>query len=439
MPQWTNAERWPRFLRWAAHSLFARHLWVLIALILFAQISSLTIFREAVEKPMTRELVSLVGRQLQSVRAGLQALPPLERKRFIMAYNEQAKRAEPRTGGMFTVPALQRMLVHRASRMLRQYGMELLVRREEPGYIWIKVELDGQQYWMLATASELPLGLSAMTLAIWLTAMVLAIVGALWTQQLLHKPLKRLVQASRQLGQGQPIEPLPEKGPTEVVEVSRSFNQMTRALMEQEKERTLMLAGVSHDLRTPLTKMRLAAEIMEDIADEELIVSMRQSCRQMDSIIDQFMDMARIGEGEELAPGDLVYLVEDAVSLMDMPIRCDLQPLPPVRLKPQAMQRVVINLLENARRYARPEFAVATWQEGERVYLAVTDQGPGIPEEKMGAMFTPFVRGNQARSGVPGAGLGLAIVQKIVHQHGGEVSLHNRPEGGLEVRISLPV
>ena len=150
-------------------------------------------------------------------------------------------------------------------------------------------------------------------------------------------------------------------------------------------------------------------------------------------------DIARIGEGEELAPGDLVYLVEDAVSLMDMPIRCDLQPLPPVRLKPQAMQRVVINLLENARRYARPEFAVATWQEGERVYLAVTDQGPGIPEEKMGAMFTPFVRGNQARSGVPGAGLGLAIVQKIVHQHGGEVSLHNRPEGGLEVRISLPV
>ncbi|MFP8967327.1 ATP-binding protein [Pokkaliibacter sp. CJK22405] len=435
----TEAGRLKRFWRWAIGSLFARNLWLLAVLMLFAQFASLEITREFIQKPMTRELVSLVSRQLTAVKAAMSVLPVEQRDAFVEAYNAESKKTEPRIGGLFNVPILQHLLVHKASRNLKSADMEMIVRQDEPGYLWIRMPLDGKVYWLMATTSELPLGFSGVAIVIWGSALLLALLGAWYLQRLLNRPLSRLVQGSKSLTLSRGIEHLPEEGPTEILEVTRAFNQMSRSLSEQEEERTLMLAGVSHDLRTPLTKMRLAAEIMEDVADEEIIRSMRQSCRQMDSIIDQFMDLAGLGRDESWEVRELSEEVMAVLTLTDdSDIQASLTPSGNFRVMPRAFSRVLLNLIENARRYGKGPIEVSTGQSEQGLWIRIEDAGPGIAPEQQHEVLKPFVRGSSSRTGTPGAGLGLSIVQKIMQLHGGDTRLQNRPEGGLQVTLLFP-
>lgn len=259
----------------------------------------------------------------------------------------------------------------------------------------------------------------------------------------LNQPLKRLVFAARQLGKGKSIRLPTNNTISEMTEVYNAFNQMAEDVEKVNNERDLMLAGVSHDLRTPLTRLRLSVELMH--GDEEFTEDMVRDIEDMNEILDQFIAFIRDGRDEDLEDIDLNDLVEDAVAPFnqgEQKVRLFLEDVPVISARRVSLKRLLVNLVNNALNYSHDTVEVTTYLANKHkspyVVLSVLDRGPGIPDEELANVFNPFMRGNQARSG-KGSGLGLAIVERIVKQHGGHIELLNRIGGGLEAKVSLPI
>ncbi len=271
----------------------------------------------------------------------------------------------------------------------------------------------------------------------------LSVAGGWWFARQLNRPLQGLQQAALRVGRGDIPEPLPEVGSSEIIAVTRAFNHMANGIRQLEKDRSLLMAGVSHDLRTPLTRIRLASEMVseQDAWIRDGIVS---DIEDMNAIIDQFIDYIRHHKEETLTEEDLNQLVleqVDADRLQQRQISTELlQTLPLVPIRRIAIKRVLSNLIENALKYSDGVLEVRTGYEKnrQRVYVQVRDHGPGIPEAQMAKMFEPFTQGDTAR-GSAGSGLGLAIIKKIVDMHHGEIRLHNHAFGGLVATVYLPL
>lgn len=271
----------------------------------------------------------------------------------------------------------------------------------------------------------------------------LSVAGGWWFARQLNRPLQGLQQAALRVGRGDIPEPLPEVGSSEVIAVTRAFNHMAKGIKQLEKDRALLMAGVSHDLRTPLTRIRLASEMMSE-PDSWIRDGIANDIDDMNAIIDQFINYIRHHKEEPLTDEDLNQLVSEQISaerLQQRDVSTSLAPhLPTVPLRRVAMKRVLTNLIENAFKYSEGGIEVSTgYEKGSyRVYVQVRDHGPGIPEMQMAQMFEPFTQGDTAR-GSSGSGLGLAIIKKIVDMHNGEITLHNHAFGGLVATVYLPI
>ncbi len=255
----------------------------------------------------------------------------------------------------------------------------------------------------------------------------------------LNRPLKRLEQAALRVARGLYGTQLDiEHGPSEIRAVNGAFNRMTRQLVQADKDRAFMLAGISHDLRTPLTRMRLSAEMMQD---KEIAEGLILDIRDMDEILNQFVAYTRDGAGEVAERVDLVQLVQEVVAQCAamVEIRLQTDALPKVWMKRLSIKRLLGNLVTNALRYGRAPIDIQLRQRGSRVEISVRDHGEGVDAHEIPRLLEPFQRGENARSGSSGSGLGLAIVQRIVKMHHGRLLVSNHPEGGLLVRISLPL
>jgi two-component system osmolarity sensor histidine kinase EnvZ len=271
----------------------------------------------------------------------------------------------------------------------------------------------------------------------------LSVAGGWWFARQLNRPLQGLQQAALRVGRGDIPEPLPEVGSSEIIAVTRAFNHMAKGIKQLEKDRALLMAGVSHDLRTPLTRIRLASEMMSE-PDSWIRDGIANDIDDMNAIIDQFIDYIRHHKEESLTEEDLNLLVSEQISaerLQQRDIQTELaMNLPLVPLRRIAIKRVLTNLIENAFKYSDGAIEVRTGFEkgSQRVYVQVRDHGPGIPEHQMAQMFEPFTQGDSAR-GSAGSGLGLAIIKKIVDMHRGEITLHNHAFGGLVATVYLPL
>ena len=310
----------------------------------------------------------------------------------------------------------------------------LWVRAPSLGAGWLKVPLyphplRGQKIWSV-------LG--------WFLAIGLLSTASAWIfVRQLNQPLKRLVFAARQLGQGRSVRLPVSDTPSEMTEVYRAFNQMAEDVEQAGRERELMLAGVSHDLRTPLTRLRLSLELMT--SDNEFTPDMVRDIEDMDAILDQFLAFIRDGRDESVEVVDLVNLVQEVVAPYNQgeeQVLLRLEPIPPFPLRRVSMKRLMNNLIGNALHHAGSGVEVAAHVSGDNnapyVVLSVLDRGAGIDPGELAGIFDPFIRGDRARSG-KGTGLGLAIVKRIAAMHGGNVELCNRAEGGLEARVRLPL
>jgi two-component system osmolarity sensor histidine kinase EnvZ len=269
----------------------------------------------------------------------------------------------------------------------------------------------------------------------------IALTGAFLIQRRLNRPLAELARAAEQLGKGEAPLLLPETGPTEIAAVARSFNRMSANLRRAERERVIVLAGVSHDLRTPLTKLRLAAAMLDDGTNRDLHASMTRNIEGIDATIGQFLAFARAGEGETLEVGDLGALIGEVsagFAAEGNAIKEEIGTLPPLRFRAVAMRRLLSNLLENAVRHAGEGIVVQAATEDGRIRVSVLDRGPGIPPTLLEEVKQPFSRLDRDAA-KPGTGLGLAIVDRIARLHGGELMLLARDGGGLEARVILPL
>jgi two-component system, OmpR family, osmolarity sensor histidine kinase EnvZ len=236
--------------------------------------------------------------------------------------------------------------------------------------------------------------------------------------------------------------PLPETGPEEIRALSRGFNQLAVKLEALEADRRLMLVGISHDISTPLTRLRLAIELMQMKPDVNQVPGMLQDIEEMNGILVQFADYAKTGKEEEAVPGDFNQVVAEVCQryrAVGKAVQSDFAKIPAFNFRALAVRRLVTNLVDNAARYGSDEIEVNTRYQDGVVTLSVLDQGPGIRSIDPNALIRPFARENVARGTQLGAGLGLSIVDRIAKTHGGSLILCNRPECGLAVTVTIPV
>ncbi|HEY9029457.1 MAG TPA: ATP-binding protein [Burkholderiaceae bacterium] len=311
--------------------------------------------------------------------------------------------------------------------------------------LWVGFTIDDDRYWLQAESARMS-PLTSNTWFVWVGIAVLAtIIGSAMIAGLINRPLKDLSAAAARIRDGDYDTRLDEgTSTTEVRAVNIGFNRMARELAKVDQERTVMLAGISHDLRTPLARIRLEAEI--SVPDEEARRHIAEDIDQLDAIIDKFMDYARPGV-TRLEPVPLAGVIErEAIAFRDASqIRITLQLSAASRVLADRTElgRVFANLFENARRYGRAgentvaEVHVSQIQAGPWIIVTVRDHGPGVPPDKLPQLTTPFFRNDTARTAATGAGLGLAIVKKAIQRMGGSLEMTNAADGGLVAHIRL--
>ena len=254
-------------------------------------------------------------------------------------------------------------------------------------------------------------------------------------------PLRALAGAAREVGRGKHPDPIPERGAIELQQLAEAFNRMSENLRRIDTERAEVLAGISHDLRTPLARLRLESEM--SIIDNEARNGVIADIEQMDAIIAQFLDYARSECGEEAKLDDvnavLTQVAEAHYRLSTHTPQIMLGAIPLIPIHRQALTRALSNLLENARKYGGNDLAVETHCENEEIFIDVLDRGPGIPEAEVERLKRPFTRLETARTDASGTGLGLAIVDRIARLHNGRLDLLERDGGGLVARLRLPI
>ncbi len=297
--------------------------------------------------------------------------------------------------------------------------------------IWLKIPLTG-----LEEANYSPLILVLAVLA------CLSVGGGWLFVRQINRPLKALQLAANEVGRGDFPEPIMESGTTEVVSVTQAFNHMSRGIKQLEDDRNLLMAGISHDLRTPLTRIRLAIEMMS-AQDQFLKDGIEADIEDMNNIIDQFIDYIRHDNTANVTLVDLNKLIVEVVqaeTVIGRKINIISDDIPMIPLRFVAIKRVLANLIQNALRYSDGDIDIYSGKEQNQrfLFLEVCDRGPGIPTADIERLFLPFTQGDKAR-GTDGSGLGLAIIKRIVDKHGGRVLLKNRQQGGLSAKVLLPI
>lgn len=349
------------------------------------------------------------------IRAMTQAVARVEGVEEAIHYPELSKRMSAELGGEAEV------------RLESHDGYFVWVRPPQSPHLWLKIPLLGFDD---SSISPLPLYLI-------LICSLTVFAGWIFVRNL-NRPLTDLRNAALAVAHGQKPQTVLEQGPCDVVEVVQAFNKMALAVRQLEDDRALMMAGISHDLRTPLTRIRLAAEMLPDSSAEwrEGIVT---DTDDMNAIIDQFIDYVRQERQNLEHQVDLNVLaleVTDSLLPSAQP-QLLLGDISMVTGNRVALKRMITNLVENAIRYGGGQLQIESYQQQDNVVLRVLDNGPGIPPQLIDTLCEPFARGDSAR-GSSGSGLGLAIVQRIVAHHGGVLSISNRPQGGLCVEVRLP-
>jgi signal transduction histidine kinase len=312
-------------------------------------------------------------------------------------------------------------------------------RHRPPAWAGLSVRLSSGE-WLNASADPPPVPrLAPVFLASFLiSAIAVAAVGAIGVRWA-SKPLQQLASAAHRLGRGESFDPLPESGPRETRQANIAFNRMRERLDRFVRNQTSMLVAVAHDLRTPITSLRLRAEFIEE---EETKAKFLETLAELQAMAEAVLALARgDAETEPTRPTDVAALTESIVedaAANGKHVKFENSPSVTLRCRPFALRRALSNLIDNATFYGHSASARVEILADE-VRIVIDDNGPGIPAGELERVFEPFVRLESSRSrATGGAGLGLAIARTIARGHGGDVRLENRPEGGLRAILTMP-
>ncbi|KZN51799.1 histidine kinase [Pseudoalteromonas luteoviolacea CPMOR-2] len=423
-------------------SAFGQTVFFVAALLLINQIVSYITVTLYVFKPTFEQVNLMLAKQVKTVfidwEEGVEVDSELSKKFFEITGIDVMSQKEAYRNGLGQ--AREYNLLSRSMSEQLNGSARVRISQGDPVVYWVEAP-QAPGYWVrvpLSGFSETKLEF----LVFYLSSIgFLSVLGGWLFARHLNRPLRALQTAASRVGAGDFSMRLVEQGSTEVIEVTRAFNQMSKGIAALESDRRLLMAGVSHDLRTPLTRIRLATEMMSD-EEDYLKEGIIDDIEDMNAIIDQFIEYLRHHSSGEMNLDDVNALVEEVVHAEQQHkrvINFTMAPsLPGVLMNTVALKRVITNMIENAIRYSNEDIEVVTLWEKKWVIVQVKDRGPGIPEAELESVFEPFKQGDQAR-GSEGSGLGLAIIKRIVTTHGGLVTLSNRKEGGLCAEVRLPV
>ena len=425
----------PRTLLWRS--------FLLISLLMVISATAwFQILRSYERAPRAMQLAQMVASVVNLTRTALVTAKPDMRRELLAQLSErEGIRVYPADPAIKMTPSPDVPFVHMLHAEIRKrLGADTrfaAVIGDQRGF-FINFYIDDDEYWVMLPRERIERPFPWQWLGWTALALFLSLIGAWLIVSRINRPLKSLAAAAAAIGRGKTPAPLPESGPVEIETLARSFNQMSQDLARLDADRALILAGVSHDLRTPLSRLRLSTEMSSSEDKPEMIADIAE----MDSIIGQFLEFARDESEEPMEPTDYAALAREVAERqrrLGHAVQLNIEPLPEQPLRRMSIKRLISNLVDNAITYGEKDVCIATRSEGGRLILEVLDRGPGIPPQEAERLKQPFTRLEQARSGKGGSGLGLAIVDRIARHHGGSLELLQRQGGGLIARVSLPL
>ncbi len=429
----------PRTLLWRSFLLIA-------GVMLLSVLAWFAIFTHFEREPRSRQLAQTIVSVANLTRTALVTARPEARIHLLSELSErEGIHVYPAEADDVILPLPDRPFLMRVKELVRErLGDEtrFAIQRDDERALFVSFRLepgDDDEYWLALPRERLERFFPLEWIGWAAAALLLSLAGAWLLVARLEKPLRKLAAAAKEIGRGARPEPVPVEGPAEVETLALAFNQMGADLARLDEDRALLLAGVSHDLRTPLTRLRMGVELsnMDDVQRADSIADIEE----MDRTIGQFLDFARPDGGEARQPTDLAALLDELVrGYRHRGANMTLDAAPAtVPVRPKALRRAVANLIENALRHAgaAQPIDVALRRDGAETRIEVGDRGPGIPAAEAERLKLPFTRLDEARSGATGAGLGLAIVDRIARADGGRLELLPREGGGLLARITL--
>jgi two-component system, OmpR family, osmolarity sensor histidine kinase EnvZ len=431
---------WPR-------SLFGRLILLLVTVVALAALTTILVFNRDRAALIAHQFNDTKVVQMKALRASLEGVDGPSRRDTLARLGREygvgiIPESERPTIGVAPIGATMQALQQRLREDLGE-GTEVRIA-PHARQLFVRVQAGPDGYWIGFPLPPRPSAEDVPTRALaWATTIiVLLLLAAFAFARYLARPLGELKAAVERVGRGETPAPLPESGTSEIAAVNRGFNAMLSNLRQIERDRAILLAGVSHDLRTPLARLRLGIELLE--ADEATLAGMVSDIEEMDRIIAQFLDFARDDAATFTEPIDInaeLAVCIDRYARAGSDVRLAKGPPAMVRIKPTAVSRIASNLIDNALAYGRPPLDVTAARRGHDVVVDIADRGPGIPRGDVERLKQPFTRAGEARArddGAAGAGLGLAIVDRIARLHGGSFDLLPRDGGGTIARVMLP-
>ncbi|HEX4858202.1 MAG TPA: ATP-binding protein [Usitatibacteraceae bacterium] len=448
-------------MRILPQSLLARTALVIVAALVASQLVSVLLFRYYSQIPRNQLLAAGYLSHLKTIRAALETIPQGQHREFLVKLREErgirvfpAERVQAAgEDAMEPAPALPAIRAAR-ERLREQFGPDADIfvfrRPPRPGLgtdgkvppppvLVTRLPAGGAHYMVVFPQSRIVEPDFAMAWLGWgIFGGVLALAGAVFLVNRLNQPLQALAGAAREIGMGRRPKPVTEMGPEEVRSVAVAFNQMREDLARIDRERATFLAGLSHDVRTPLTRLRLGLEMLP--ADAATRAGLEQDIADVNTVVEQFMAFARDESAEALVQtrlAEVIHASAERARRMGADVTEEVDAEASIPARPLALGRLVDNLLDNARKHAGTPITISLRRDQACWVLRVLDRGPGIPPDDVERLKQPFTRLDRARSGQSGAGLGLAIVERIAALHKARLELLPRAGGGTEVRLSF--
>lgn len=442
-------------MRLIPQSLLARAALVLLFALMASQLVSIALFRYYSREPRVQlAAIGFVG-QLKTIRAALEIIPPEQQREFLQRLREERgmrvfrlRDEEP----MEIAPDIPALRVAR-ERLRDEFGgeSEIFVRSrpqkpDAPPLLITRLPVRDSVFYVVFPRGRVVEPDFTWAWVGWgLFGGVIALASAVFLLWRVNQPLRALAGAAQELGRGHSPPPVTEAGPTEVRAVAVAFNQMRRDLERVDRERATFLAGVSHDLRTPLSRLRLGVEMLP--ADPATRSDIERDIADISGVVDQFMDFARDEGTEAPEPTNLNQYVEAIAERArragaDITLELGASFVAPIRQ--QAFKRLLNNLIDNAVKHAKTAITIRLQPIAYSApgtcgvfSISVLDRGPGIALDQVDRLKQPFTRLDSSRTGASGAGLGLAIIERIAKIHSATFELLPREGGGTEARVTF--
>lgn len=441
-------------MKFIPNTLLARFLILIATVLIIAQVVSIRIFDYFERGPRAEAVAQEIETVINFTRASL--ISSREDKRLTLL-SELSSKGDIRIYPAYYFEDIEPLspdpfLKVVASKIKERLGENTLVITNHYGIpgLWVSFSIDQDEFWaVIPTPGDRPFPWHWIGWGIVVAG--LSIIGAYATATRINRPLNLLIEATEQVKKGEIPKKLPLDSVTEFRTMSQTFNEMAESLSKVDQERKVLLAGVSHDIRTPLTRLRIAIEMLPTKIASKLKTSMEEDIIEIDNILNQFIDYVR-GFNQEAAIttnlNDFFGHIKNQhlilnrhivlVSNLKIPIFYDIKPI--------SFRRLFDNLINNAFSYSKGEVVITIKKNKDNISISVLDDGPGIPPDHIQRLLKPFERFDvittnkkQAEGNREGCGLGLAIVDKITEAHHGKLTISNRAKKGLEVKITLPL